>query len=104
MKSRQLVAIVIIIVVAAATVNFIRQDADWPLPRVLPGCDGLPLSPIHFLAGAVLIFFMLWGLRRLRRSSDDTEACNTKPDDTDGLQDDADDHNTYEDTNDNEEG
>jgi len=92
MKSGQLVAIVIVILVTAAIVSFLREGADWPLPRVLPGCDGLPLSPIHFLAGAVLIFLMLWGLRRLNRSTDETNAEDTEPDDNeyeDNSEDDA---------------
>ena len=74
MKSGQLVAIVIVIVVTAALVNFLRVGADWPMPRVLPGCDGLPLSPMHFLAGAVLILLMLWGLRRLGRSAQEEDS------------------------------
>ncbi len=79
MKSRQLVAIVIIVIVTAAFVNFLREGADRPLPHVLPGCDGLPLSPIHFLAGAVLIFLIFWGLRRLNRSTDETNAEDIEP-------------------------
>ena len=79
MNSRQLVAIVIVIVVTAAIVNFLREDADWPLPRVLPGCDGLPLSPIHFFAGAVLILLMLRGLGRLNRSTGYSNAEDPEP-------------------------
>ena len=79
MKSRQLVAIVIIVVITAAFVNFLREGADWPLPQVLPGCDGLDLSPIHFLAGAVLIFLMVSGLRKLSRSTREANAEDTEP-------------------------
>jgi hypothetical protein len=90
--------ILLIVLLTAVLINFVRDGADFPLPHILPGCDGLPLSPIHFLAGAVLLFLMLWGLKRLRRSSDDTETYNTKPDYTDDLQDSADDYDTYKDT------
>ena len=71
--------IALIVVITAAFISFLRGGADFALPRVLPGCDGLPLSPIHFVAGVVLIFLMFWGLRRLNSSRDDADADDTGP-------------------------
>ena len=86
--------IALIVIITAALINFVRQGDTFPLPRVLPCCDGLPLSPIHFLAGAVLIFLMpWWGLRRLNRSTDETNADDTEPYDNQYEEDSEDDEN-----------
>ena len=79
MKSRQLVAIVIIVIVTAAIVNFLRGGENWPLPQALPGCDGKPLSLIHLLGGIAIIFLIFWGLRRLGRSANEASYEDTEP-------------------------
>jgi|GEM_PF-3463312 len=79
MKSRKLVAIVIVVIVTAAFVNFLREGADWPLPQALPGCDGKPLSLTYLLGGVAIVFLVLWGLRRLGRSADKSGYEDTEP-------------------------
>ena len=59
--------------------NFLREDADWPLPQALPGCDGKPLSLTHLLGGVAIIFLVFWGLRRLGRSANKTSHEDTEP-------------------------
>jgi len=85
--------IALIVILTAALINFIRGNADFALPRVLPGCDGLPLSPIHFLAGAILILLMLCGLRRLNCTTDDANTEDAEPCDNQYEEDSEDDEN-----------
>lgn len=73
------VKIALVIIITAVAINFIRGGEGFPLPRILPGCDGFPLSPMHFLAGLVLILFMLSGLRRLSRSTRETHSEDPEP-------------------------
>lgn len=59
------IAIALIVLLAAALINFIRGSECFPLPRVLPMCDGRSFSMQYALGGIALILLLIWGLRRL---------------------------------------
>ena len=57
--------IIFVLLCVALLINFVRSGAAFPLPQVLPGCDGKALDPVYFAGGVALIVLVLWGLRRL---------------------------------------
>jgi len=66
------VKIVVIVIVTAALINFIRGSESWPLPRVLPLLGNHQPSFLYDLAGGgALVLLLWWGLRRLRRRDDE---------------------------------
>jgi hypothetical protein len=62
--------ITLILLVAAATITFMKTDRAIDLRRALPFCDGEPLNVYHVTA-LVLLLIWLWGMARLRRRDDD---------------------------------
>ena len=62
--------ITLILLVAAATITFMKTNRAIDLRRALPFCDGEPPHLYHIGALALLLIW-LWGMRRLRRRHDD---------------------------------
>ena len=69
----RLIKIAIILVCTAAVIIFLRQGQGFPLPRVLPACDGHEVNSAYLIGGIVLIALMFRGLRRLHSSSEGTD-------------------------------
>ena len=64
------VAIVLVVLLAAVAINFLRAGAGFPIVRCLPLCGGH--SPGIYDIGAFALLLMVpWGLARLRRNRDD---------------------------------
>lgn len=62
MKAAQ---VILVILITAAIINYLRGGDGFPLPQVLPLCDGRPFSSSYALGGIALLFLLFWGLRRL---------------------------------------
>jgi hypothetical protein len=63
-------AVVLIIVLIACLINYLRAGADFPIVRCLPFAGGH--EPSLYDAGAFALLLMIpWGLGRLRRKDDE---------------------------------
>jgi len=60
------IKIVIVILVGATVLSFIKAGQVFHIVRVLPFCDGEPVNKYH-LAGLVMCAIALWGYYRSRR-------------------------------------
>ena len=66
MKTSRLMAIVLIVVLASAVINWVRTDATpWHIVQAMPLLGGYRPG-VYDLAGAVMLLIMAWGLWRLR--------------------------------------
>ena len=64
------IKITIILLVTFTVLAFIRRGADFHIAKILPFCDGEPVSLFSW-AGLIMAGLFLWGLARLRRRDDD---------------------------------
>ena len=69
--------LILIIIVTAVVVNFVRGGQDFSLPRVLPFCSGNPLSFWYDVVGGCgLLILLIYGLRRLKQPTDSPNRLN----------------------------
>ncbi|MFC1762822.1 hypothetical protein ACFL6U_12185 [Planctomycetota bacterium] len=64
------IKITLVLLIAAAAINFIKADNIVDIRKALPFCDGQPPNAYHWGALVITLIF-LWGLARLRRRDDD---------------------------------
>ncbi len=67
----RLLKVVIVLLLALTLILSLRTGRDFPLPQVLPLCDGQPLSLEYAAGGIAILCLLAWGLRRLPRGEED---------------------------------
>ena len=67
----RVILIVVVVVLIATCLVWVREGRDFPLPQVLPMCDGRPVSPLYAVAGVILLILAARGLKRLWHPPDD---------------------------------
>jgi hypothetical protein len=66
-RASKLVMLILILVLAAALINWVRSgDSTWHIAQSLPLLGGYA-PDMYNLGGAAMLLITLWGLRRLRR-------------------------------------
>jgi len=60
------IKIVIIILIGATVLSFVKSGQEFHIAKLLPFCDGEPVNRYH-LAGLVMCVIALWSYYRLRR-------------------------------------
>ena len=67
------IQILVVLLLTFTLLNFIRAGADFHIAKIIPFCDGEPVSIYHW-AGLIVAVIFCWGLIRLfRRDEDDDE-------------------------------
>ena len=65
----KLIVILIVLLLFAALINFLRGDAGFPISQALPLLGGHPPGLFDVAAGA-MILISIWGIMRLLRKKD----------------------------------
>jgi len=66
----KLLRISAVVLIASAVLSFIRAGRDFHIAKVLPFCDGQPISKYHW-AGLIMCGIAFWGYCRLRDNNRD---------------------------------
>jgi len=75
--------IILVVVVAAAIINFVRGGDIFPLPQVLPFCGGhAPSVAYDVMGGLGLIALCGWGLKRLHKTHSEASENPSENDET----------------------
>ena len=69
MKIWQLVAIVLIVILTLALINWCRADGTWHIVQCLPLLGGYRPG-VYDVAGLIMLFMVIAGIRKLRRRGD----------------------------------
>ena len=67
----KVIQIILIILVGAGLINFVRSGKTFPLAGSLPFCDGMPINIQYAVAGVVMLCILVWGIGRLNRKDDE---------------------------------
>ena len=66
------ITLTLIILITACLLNFIRRSVDnFHIAKILPFCDGEPVSPEYAIGGVIILLILLWGILRLNNSDGD---------------------------------
>lgn len=66
----RVIKITVVFLIAVTVLGFIRSGADFHIAKILPFCDGEPVSLYHW-AGVIMGGIFLWGLIRLNRHDEE---------------------------------
>ena len=63
------IQIMLIVLIAAVFINFLRDGQSYHIAKVLPFCDGRPVDPMYGFAGIIMILILMWGIHRVNRNN-----------------------------------
>lgn len=67
------IQVLLLILIFAGLINFVREGRTFHMAKVLPFCDGQPIHAEYAVAGILFLGLILWGIGRINRNNEDDD-------------------------------